>query len=160
MDSSSPAAFIYRIKDKIHRDYLKTLLSNQEKCILTFSCRYIWEKILSKRSLLKRNKEASYVTSKTTVLLTNKAFMLAKDGLGHSIGTSVDIFNISLDKVKSIILFEENLDTEKIHKLRVSFNKDVRQNILELTFTDADEETKIFLNDIPSLLNLTPSLNG
>jgi len=153
LDSSSPAAFIYRIKDKIHRDYLKTLLSNQEKCILTFSCRYIWKKILGKRSLLKRNKEASYAASKTTVLLTNKALMLAKDSLGHSIGTSVDILNISLDKVKSIILFEENFDTEKIHGIRISFNKEVNQNTLDLNFIDIDEEAKIFLNDIPSLFN-------
>jgi len=153
LDSSSPAAFIYRIKDKIHRDYLKTLLSDQEKCILTFSCRYIWEKILDKRSLFKLKSQMAHFTSKATVLLTNKALMIARDGVEHSIGTSVDILNISLDKVKSIILLEENLDTENIHKLKISFNREVRQDMLEIGLIDIDEETKIFLNDILLLLN-------
>ena len=160
LDSSSPAAFIYKIKDKIHRDYLKTFLSEQEKCILTFSCRYIWEKVLNKRSLLKRKNRVAYLTSKATVLLTNKALMIARDGVEHSIGSSVDILNTSLDKVKSINLFESNLDAEKIHNLKIYFNKKVRQDVLEIGFTDIDEETRIFLNDIPSFLNLTPSLKG
>jgi len=160
LDSSPPAAFIYRIKDKIHRGYLKTLLSEQEKCLLTFSCRYVWEKILNERSLFKRKNQTAHLTSKATALLTNKALMFARDAVGHSIGTSVDILNISLDKVKNIILFEETVDSGKIHKLKISFNKDVRQDMLEISFTDIDEETRIFLNDIPSLLNLTPSLKG
>jgi hypothetical protein len=160
LDSSSPAAFIHKIKDKIHRDYLKTLLSDQEKCILTFSCRYIWEKVLHKRSLFKRKKQVAYLTSKATALLTNKALMIARDGVEHSIGSSVDILNTSLDKVKSINLFESNLDTEKIYNLKIYFNKKVRQDVLEIGFTDIDEETRIFLNDIPSFLNLTPSLNA
>jgi len=152
LDSSSPAAFIHKIKDKIHRDYLKTLLSDQEKCILTFSCRYIWEKVLHKRSLLKRKKQVAYLTSKATALLTNKALMIARDGVEHSIGTSVDVLNISLDKVKSIILVEENSDNEKMHKLKISFDKEINQNMQEISVTDIDEETKIFLKDIPSLL--------
>ncbi|PIP20363.1 MAG: hypothetical protein COX40_05170 [Candidatus Omnitrophica bacterium CG23_combo_of_CG06-09_8_20_14_all_40_11] len=160
LDSSSPAAFIHRIKDKIHRDYLKTLLSDHEKCILTFSCRYIWEKVLNKRSLLKRKNQVAYLTSKATVLLTNKALMIARDGVEHSIGTSVDVLNISLDKVKSVILFEENSDSEKIYKLKISFNEEVKQDMLDISFTDIDEEAKIFLNDIPSFLNFTPSLNA
>ncbi|PIP19537.1 MAG: hypothetical protein COT38_06005 [Candidatus Omnitrophica bacterium CG08_land_8_20_14_0_20_41_16] len=155
LDSSSPAAFIYKIKDKIHRDYLKTLLSDQEKCILTFSCRYIWEKVLNKRSLLKRKNQVAYLTSKATVLLTNKALMIAKDGVEHSIGTSVDVLNISLDKVKSISLFEGTVDSEKIHKLKISFNKEVRQDMLEISFTDIDEETRISLNNIGGLLEST-----
>jgi hypothetical protein len=155
LDSSSPAAFIHRIKDKIHRDYLKTLLSDQEKCLLTFPCRYLWEKILNKRSLLKRKKQDAYLISKATVLLTNKAFMIARDAVEHSIGTSVDIFNISLDKVKSIILFEENLDSEKIYKLKISFNEEVKQDMLDISFTDIDEETRIFLNNIGGLLEST-----
>jgi hypothetical protein len=153
LDSSSPAAFIHKIKDKIHRDYLKTLLSDQEKCILTFSCRHVWEKVSHKCSLFKRKKQVAYLTSKATALLTNKALMIARDGVEHSIGTSVDVLNISLDKVKSVILYEENFDTEKIHKLKVSFNKEIRQNILEIAFTDIGEETRIFLTDIQSLLN-------
>jgi len=153
LDSSSPAAFIHKIKDKIHRDYLKTLLSDQEKCILTFSCRHVWEKVLNKRSLLKRKNQVVYFTSKATALLTNKALMLARDSVEHSIGSSVDVLNISLDKVKSIILVEENLDNGKIHKLKISFDKEIRQNMQEIGVTDIDEETRIFLNDIPSLLN-------
>jgi len=153
LDSSSPAAFIHKIKDKIHRDYLKTLLSDQEKCILTFSCRYIWEKVFNKRSLLKRKNRVVYLTSKATALLTNKALMIARDGVEHSIGTSVDIFNVSLDKVKGIGMFEENADGEKIHKLRINFTKEVNPGTLDISFTDIDEETEIFLNDISSLLN-------
>jgi hypothetical protein len=158
LDSSSPAAFIHRIKDKIHRDYLKTLLSDHEKCILTFSCRYIWKEVLTKRSLLKRKNQVSYLTSKATALLTNKALMIARDDIEHSIGSSVDIFNVSLDKVKGIGMFEENADGEKIHKLRINFTKEINSGTLDISFTDIDEETKIFLTDIPSLLNLTPCL--
>jgi uncharacterized iron-regulated protein len=77
-----------------------------------------------------------------------------------SIGISLDVLNISLDKARSIVLFGENSDTAKIHKFKISFNNEVRQDVLEISFTDIDEETKIFLNDIPSLLNLTPSLNA
>jgi len=150
LDSSSPAEFIHKIKDKIHRDYLKTLLSDQEKCILTFSCRYVWEQILNKRSLLKRKSQAAYLTSKATVLLTNKAFMLARDSVEYSIGTSVDIFNVSLDKVKGIGMFEENMDGEKTQKLRINFIKEVNPGTLEISLTDIDEETMIFLNDILS----------
>lgn len=153
LDSSSPAAFIHKIKDRIHRDYLKTLLGDQEKCILTFPCRYIWEKILYKRSLLDRKKQASYRTSKATVLLTNKALMIARDGVEHSIGTSVDVFNIALDKVKSVILNEESADIGKIHKLSVSFDKEIRQNMRDVAFTGIGEEMRIFLNEVPSLLN-------
>jgi len=86
--------------------------------------------------------------------------MIARDGLEYSTGTSIDVLNVSLDKVKSVILNEENFDSGKIHKLKVSFNKEVRQNMPEIAFTDIDEETSILLNDIPSLLNLTPSLKG
>jgi len=153
LDSYPLAAFIHRIKDKIHRDYLKTLLSGQEKCLLTFSCRYVWERILNKRSLLKRKRQVAYLTSKATVLLTNKALMIARDGVEHSIGTSVDIFNVPLDKVKGIGMFEENTDGEKVHKLRINLNKEVNPGTLDISFTDIDEETRIFLSDIPSLLN-------
>jgi len=153
LNSSLPEAFIHRIKDKIHRDYLKTLLSEHEKCILTFSCRYIWERVLNKHSLFKREKQLTYITSKATVILTNKALMIARDDCKDSIGTSVDVFNISLDKVKNIILYAENFNTKKIYKLKISFNREIRQNMLEIDFTDIDEETSILLNDIPSLLN-------
>jgi hypothetical protein len=160
MDTFWAGSFLHKIKDSIHRSHLKTLISVNEKCILTFSCRYIWEKILYKRSLLKRKDHVAYLTSKATVLLTNKALIIARDGVEHSIGNSVDILNISLDKAKSIILFEESVDSEKIHKLKISFNKEARQHILEIGVTDIDEETKIFLNDVLLLLNLTPSLNA
>jgi hypothetical protein len=86
--------------------------------------------------------------------------MIARDGVEHSIGTSVDVLNISLDKVKSIILVEENLDNGKIHKLKISFDKEIRQNMQEIGVTDIDEETRIFLNDIPSLLKLKEEKNG
>jgi hypothetical protein len=86
--------------------------------------------------------------------------MIARDALDYSIGTSVDIFNISLDKVKSIILFEEKSDNGKIQRLKIYFDKEIRQDMLEISFTDIDEETRILLNDIPALLNLTPSFKG
>jgi hypothetical protein len=110
--------------------------------------------------LFKRKKQVAYLTSKATALLTNKALMIARDGVEHSIGTSVDIFNVSLDKVKGIGMFEENTDGGKIHKLRINFTKEVNLGTLDISFTDIDEETKILLTDIPSLLNLTPSLKG
>jgi len=50
-------------------------------------------------------------------------------------------------------MFEENTDGEKIHKLRINFTKEVNSGTLDISFTDIDEETKIFLTDILSLLN-------
>ena len=153
LNSSLPEAFIHQIKDKIHKDYLKTLLSDYEKCILTFSCRYVWERVLNKHSLFKREKQVAYLTSKATVFLTNKALMIARDSLECSIGSSVDVLNIPLDKVKSIILYTENFNTKKIYKLKISFNREIRQKMLEIDFMDIDEGTSILLNNISSLLN-------
>ena len=44
LDASTPGTFIHKVTDSIHRNYLKTLMSSGEKCILTFSCQYILEK--------------------------------------------------------------------------------------------------------------------
>ncbi len=154
LDSFSPSAFIHRIKDKIHRNYLKTLLSEQEKCILTFSCQYLWERVSNRRGLFRRNNRITFLTNKATVLLTNKALLIARDELKVSIDSGIDIFNISLDKIKHIAVFEENTDGENIYKLKINFIKGVNPDTLDISLADMDEETGIFLNDIPSLLKL------
>jgi len=154
LDSPLPAAFIHKIEDKIHCNYLKTLLSNQEKCILTFSCRYVWEKTLNKRSLFRRKSTSTYLISKATILLTNKALMIARDTLETSPGISLDIFNIPLHKISGIGMFEENADAGKIYKLKIKFSGEVSPSTLDISLTDIDEETRIFLNSISSLLKL------
>jgi hypothetical protein len=153
VNSFSPAAFIHRIKDKTHRDYLRVLISEQEKCILAFSCCYVWEKMLNKPSLFGRKSQTDHLMSKATVLLTNKALMIARDAIEYSPGISIDILNIALDNVKNIVLLKDNLDGKTIYRLKIYFQIELESNALEIVLTDVDEEIGILLNDTLSLLN-------
>ena len=152
-DSFSPTAFIHRIKDKIHRDYLKVLITDQEKCVETFSCRYVWEKVINNRSLLKRKNRVAYLTSNATVLLTTKALMIARDAVESSIGISVDILLIPLDRIAKVLLSEEDIGMEVTHKLRVSFLPEAKNNSLDITLMSLDEDAKIVIDNIQSLFN-------
>ena len=145
-------SFLHKIKDSIHRNHLKTLISTNEKCILTFSCQYLWGKIVRKKLLSKKEK-AFYPTSKATILFTNKSIMIAYDGLEFSIGSSVDALIISLDRVAKVFLSEEDIENKITHKLRVSFLTDVKDNTLDICLMSLDENSKIFINNIQSLLN-------
>lgn len=149
-DGSAPARHISKIDDTIHRDYLKTLLSAGEKRILAFSCRYVEGKIPQKRSLLVWKKQAAYRTGKATVLLTNKALMFARDSAESSAGISIDVLNVSLDKVKNITVREEPAGSGKTHTLTVSFDGEAEN--LEIGIAGIDGQTKVLLDGIPSLV--------
>jgi hypothetical protein len=91
--------------------------------------------------------------SKATVLLTNKALMIARDAIEYSPGISIDILNIALDNVKNIVLLKDNLNGKTIYRLKIYFQIELESNALEIVLTDVDEEIGILLNDTLSLLN-------
>jgi len=152
LDTFSASGFIHKIPDSIHRNHLKTLISQNERCILTFGCHYLWHKVSAKKSLLRRVEE-SYVTSKASVLFTGKAILIARNGLDVSIGNCVDVLNVSLDKAGSIFLLEEKTGDSAIHKLRVNFIKEVQP--LDISLISLDEKAEVFLDNIQLLLSNT-----
>ena len=151
LDTPTPASFIHKVTDSIYRNYLKTLMSAGEKCILTFFCQCVWEKATRHKSLFGK-RQSAYLTSKATVLLTDKSLFIARNSLDFSIGNSVDIQLIPLEKVKSILLLEENIDNQMIHKLRVDF---VNNDTSDIPLFSIDEKVRIFLNNISGLLEST-----
>jgi hypothetical protein len=148
----SASGFIHKISDNIHRSHLRTLISQNERCILTFSCQYLWHKVTENKSLFRKSRE-SYVASKATVLFTNKALLIARDGLGTSVGNCANALNIPLDKVSSLFLLEEKENDNAIHKLRINFIKE--KDPLDISLMSLDEKAEIFLNNIQSLLGDT-----
>ena len=151
-DTFWTGSFLHKIRDSIHRNHLKTLISTNEKCILTFSSQYLWGKVVRKKLLSKKEK-VFYPASKATVLFTNKSIMLAYDGLEFSIGSSVDVLIIPLDRVAKVFLSEEDIENKMTHKLRVSFLTEANDNTLDISLMSLDENAKIFINNIKSLLN-------
>jgi len=157
LDTFSASGFIHKISDNIHRSHLKTLISQNERCIMTFSCQYLWHKVPAKKSLLKKTDE-SYVASKASVLFTGKAILIARNGLDVSIGSCVDVLNVSLDKAGSLFLLEEKTGDSAVHKLRVNFIKGAQP--LDISLILLDEKAEIFLNNIQSLLSDTTQKEG
>lgn len=152
IESFSTGSFLYKIKNSIHRNYLKTLISTNEKCILSFPSQYIWEKVVRRKSLLRREK-TFYPTSSATVMLTNKSIMLARDSLEFSIGSSVDVLIIPLYRISSALFYTENMDDEIVYKLRLSFLKDAQGNTLDISLARMDVNAEIFIDNIQLLLN-------
>ena len=151
-DTFRASSFLFKIKDSIHRSHLKTLISTDEKCILTFSCQYFFGKVVRKKLLSKKEK-LFYSLSKATLLFTNKSIMIAYDSLEFSIGSSVDVLIIPLDRVAKVLLSEEGIENAIIHKLRVSFLTKAEDNTMDISLMSLDENAKIFINNIQSLLN-------
>ena len=149
LDTFSASAFIHKISDNIHRSHLKTLISQNERCIFTFSCQYLWHKAIEKKSIFRKSRE-SYAVSKATALLTSKALLIARNGLEASVGNSTDVLNISVDKVSSLFLLEDKAGDSTIHKLRISFTKETEA--LEICLMSLDEKAEIFLNNIQLFL--------
>jgi len=150
MDTFTPASFIHKVTDSIHRDYLKTLMSSGEKCFLTFSSQYVWGKVTNRKSLF-RKEQSAYPTSKATVLFTDKSILIARNSLIFPKDKlyGVDIQLILLGKVKSIFLLEEKNNESKIDKLRIYL---INNNILDICFLSIDEQVRIFLNNIKGFL--------
>jgi len=152
MDTFSASGFIHKISDNIHRSHLKTLVSQNERCILTFSCQYLWHKTIEKKSFFRKSQE-SYAASKSTVLFTSKALLIARNGLEASVGNCTDVLNVPLDKVRSIFLSEKKADDHVLHKVKINFIKDIES--LDISLISLDEKALIFLNNIQSLLGDT-----
>ena len=147
----TPGTFIHKVTDFIHRNYLKTLMSSGEQCILTFSCQYIGEKSVGRKSLFGK-RQSVYLSGKATVLFTDKSLLIARNSLDFSIGNSMDIQFIALERVKSIFVQEENVDNQMIRKLRVSF---ISNNTLDIPLFSIDEKIGILLKNINGILETT-----
>jgi len=152
LDVFSASAFIHKISDNIHRSHLKTLISTDERLILTFSCQYLWHKAIEKKSFFRKSRE-SYAASKATVLFTNKALLIVRNGLEASVGNSTDVLNVSLDKVNSLFLLEDKAGDSTIRKLRINFIKETEA--LEISLMSLDGKAEISLSKIKSLLGDT-----
>ncbi len=151
LDVSTPASFLHKIKDSVHRDYFRIVMSTGEKCILTFPLQYAGDKVVRRKSLFGKM-QAMYLTGNATMLLTDKSLLIARNSLEFSVGNSVDIQLISLEKVKSICVREENTDNQAVHKLRVDF---VNDDTLDISFLSIDEKMRSFLSNISGLLETT-----
>ena len=152
MNSFSAGSFLYKIKNSIHRNYLKTLISTNEKCILTFSFQHAWGKVVRK-NILSRKEKAFYPTSSATILLTNKSIIIARDSLEFSIGSSVDVLIAPLDKISTALLFKENIDDGIMHKLRLFFFSGRGNNTLDISLFCPAEDLEAFMNKIQLLLS-------
>ena len=123
-ETFSPGSFIYKIENKIHAEYLKTLLAHGERCFSTFSCQYLWQKMIKESSFFGKKKTVSPM-SQATFLLTNKALLLARDSLGGGIDTGVELQNIPIDKIKAVSCTEENLDGHILRRLKLMLAEDI-----------------------------------
>jgi len=149
LETFSASGFIHKISDNIHRNQLKTLISANERCILTFSCQYLWHKAIEKKCFFRKGQQ-SYITSKATVLFTNKALLIARDGLEASVGNCIDVLNVPLDKVNSFFVSEEKTDQATIYKLKINFTKGLGSEVLDISLMSLDENVGIFINSIHS----------
>ena len=116
-----PSSFIYNIKDNIHRNDLKTLISSSEKCVSTFSCQYIWGVVKRKRWPWGR-RDTIYVKNNATFLLTSKGLLIARNGVEAAGGVAVDILSISIDKIKKVIVANEKYMESEIYNLEIIFS--------------------------------------
>lgn len=147
LDSFTTAGFIYKIADTFHKNYLKSLISANERCVLTFSCRYLWSKT-KKRKFFSRKEENYYATSSATILLTNKALLFARDSLGFSVGNSVDVLNIPLEKIERIVSSIENTPDLVIHTLKIYFKTVTKDNALTISLISQKENIEACVNKI------------
>ena len=150
LESFSPGSFIHKIENKIHAESLKTLLTQGERCFLSCSCRYLWEKIFRKPSFFGK-KKAIYPMSNVTFLLTNKSLLLARDSLGEFIDTGVEIQNIPIDKIRDVSISEKNQDGYIIQKLKVELIKG--RCIVEMPLVDNKDSINNFFNFVQRLVS-------
>jgi len=144
-------SFLYRIKDSIHRNYLKTLISANEKCVLTLGCYSVWDRIVRK-NLLSRKEKVSYPTSKATILVTDKSVMVARNSLEFSVGNNVDVLVIPLDKVFVVSATDEKRDIGTVHELKLNFSE-TGNNALHISLLSLDEDIESFTNNVRRLVS-------
>ena len=121
LDSFTAASFIYKIADNFHKNYLKSLISVDERCVLTFFCSYVLSKFKRKKNIFRRTKEILYVSDKATFLLTNKALMVVRNNRQSAIEAATDVLCIPLGKIKTVSLSEKLLNKENIYVLEINF---------------------------------------
>jgi len=147
-----PSSFLYNIKDNVHRNDLKTLISSGERCVLTFSCQYLWGVLKKKRWSWGKQFDV-YLTNNTTLLLTNRNLLIARNGRGESASLAVDTMNISLDKIEKVELLREETSQGMIHRFKTCLIKKSGFEILDIPLMGKDKNVEASLNTVVSLLN-------
>ena len=145
------SGFIPTISDTNHRERMKNLIDPRGLCVLTFPCHYLCYKS-KKRRFLSFKEEDYCVTSNATVLLTAKALLLARDSLRFSIGSSVDILNIPLEKIAAITRSIENAGDCVIHTLKIHLDTVAKNSALNISLIAQNEDIEVYINKIVSFL--------
>ncbi len=145
IDLLSVGSFIRKISDTIHRDHLRKLMTINERCISTFNCRYVWSSPKVKKLFYRKSRQ-SYLVSKATILLTNKALLIARDSVGFTISNSVDVLCVPLERISSCSLSRENND-KKAYKMEISFINEGTFLTLNIPLmSDAEDVEKLLFN--------------
>lgn len=152
VESYHASSFIYNIKDNMHRDDLKKLISSGEKCVSTFLCKYLWGVLPKKRWFWGRREDIP-LTNNATILLTNKSLLVARSGRGDSGGVAIDVMDIPLKKIKNAAVSRERKNEVIFYQLKISFSNREEDEILEVPLLDKDTNIGTFL------LALTMSIN-
>jgi len=152
VESYHASSFIYNIKDNMHRDDLKKLISSDEKCVSTFLCKYLWG-VLPKKRWFWGRKEDIPLTNNATVLLTNKSLLIARSGRDDSGGVAIDVMDIPLRKIGNAAVSRERRNEIMFYQLRISFPDNQEDETLDIPLLDKDTNIGTFL------LALTMSLN-
>jgi len=152
IESYHPSSFIYNIKDNMHRDDLKKLVSSGERCVSTFLCKYLLGVIPKKRWFWGK-REDIYLTNNATVLQTNKSLLIARSGRDDSAGVAIDIMDIPLGKIESAAVSRDRMNNAMIYQLKISFSDKQEPERLDIPLLDKDTNIGTFL------LALTMSLN-
>ena len=134
LEPFSTACLSHKIENKIHADSLKTLISAGEKCLYTFSCQYLWDKSFEEKSFFRKRRVFHYPRSAATFLLTNKALLLARDGLEAGITNGVDVLNVPIEKIKTIAVSEEELNDSVAQKLKIYLTAATEDYSVEIPF--------------------------
>lgn len=153
LGSFTPASFLHRIKELTHRDHLKALMSAGERCIVTFSCPYLWDIRTEKRFLARQHKK-TVLRAMATFLLTDKALLVARSGFADFIGTSVDVLNVPLEQVRKLLVEENRIEQEAGYILKINFatrdgETDLHMQLLspDRAVLDALDKIRLFMEE-------------
>lgn len=147
---SSPGRFLHSVSNKVHRNYLKTLITSNEMCMLSFPAHYIWGFTNAKRFMRGREPQA-YTASKATVLLTTKALLLARDAAEETIRIRVDVLNISLDKIRSVDVEYVSHGECRAEKIHILFNREAKDAHMDILLLCSDDAVMQCVNTIRQL---------
>ena len=151
IETHSPSSFIFNIKDNVHRDDLKTLISSGERCALTFSCQYLWG-IVKRKRWLWSGRDTVYLKNSATFLLTNKGLLIARNGVDNSSRLAVDVLGISLCKIKEILIANKKCAEGEIYNLKIIFSNACAAANLPLSIVINDMNTEVVLKKVMSVI--------